>query len=83
MSTSGVALTSTHFASKFYVEVFSEEHILAASSPVYGYWYALNKTQSWCTHSNTEKSPFFTNPHSTSLMTQPTQFIPLCLKDLY
>jgi len=82
MRTSGVELTSTHFASKFFVEVFSEEHILAASSPVKGYWYALNKTQSWCTHRNTEKSPFLANPHSTSLLTQQSQFIPLCLKDL-
>jgi len=81
--TSRVELTSTHFSSKFYVEVFSEEYILAVSSSVNGYWYVLNKTQSWCTHRNTEKSSFLTNPHSTSLLAQPSQFIPLRLKDLY
>jgi len=46
MKTRGVELTSTHFASKFYVEVFNKEHIMASSSPVNSYWYALNKTQS-------------------------------------
>ena len=81
MRTSGVELTSTLFSSKFYVEVFSEEHILAVSSSVNGYWYALNKTQSWCTYRNMEKSPFLANPHS--LLAQPSQFIPLHLKDLY
>jgi hypothetical protein len=43
---SGVELTSTHFASKFYVEIFGKEHIMAASSPVNSYCFALNKTQS-------------------------------------
>jgi hypothetical protein len=82
MKTGGVESTSTNFASKFHVDVLSKEHIMAASSPVNSYWYALNKTHSQCTHRNTEKSLFLAKPHSTSLLTQSSQFTPLCLKDL-